>query len=181
MPTKQTFQQGLGTPNGQVREHLRKTCTVSARDKELDVAGNMDANSIAACVVNSALEIHRKIGPGRPASVYAESLAASLAKSGFTVEPQESISIQLGGKRFNQRPRPPLVVGGTVLVESKSLTSLSLIHRKQVLTYLKLSNLKSGLLINFGGQYLRGNIECLENPVADPAHSELFERVAAHA
>jgi GxxExxY protein len=73
------------------------------------------------------------------------------------------------------------VVGGTVLVESKSLTSLSLIHRKQVLTYLKLSNLKCGLLINFGGQYLIGNIESLENPLTDPAHSGLFERVAAHA
>jgi len=181
MPTTQTLQQGLGTPNGQAREHLRKTCTVSAQDKELDAPGNIDANSIAACVINSALEIHRKIGPGRLASVYAESLADSLADSGFTVEPQESISTQLGGKRFNHYPRPPLVVGGTVLVESRSLTSLSLIHRKQVLTYLKLSNLKCGLLINFGGQYLKGNIERLENPLTDATHSGLFERVAAHA
>lgn len=141
----------------------------------------MDTNSIAACVIDSALNVHSKIGPGRPASIYAELLADSLANSGFTVDPQESISIQLGGKRFNQHPRPPLVVGGTVLVESKSLTSLSLIHRKQVLTYLKLSNLECGLLINFGGQYLIGNIERLENPLTDPTNWGLFERVAAHA
>jgi len=181
MQTHETLQEGLGTPSDHGREHLQQTYIVSARDKQLNAPGNMDANSIAACVINSALEIHRKIGPGRLASVYAESLADSLADSGFAVEPQESISVQLGGKRFNQCPRPPLVVGGTVLVESKSLTSLSLIHRKQVLTYLKLSNLKCGLLINFGGQYLIGNIETLENPLTDPADSELFERFAAHA
>ena len=87
--------------------------------------------------------------------------AGVLAEKGFTVERQESIPLQLRGKRFNQGPRAPLVVGGMVLVELKSLEFLSRIHKKQMLTYLKLSRLRHGLLINFGGELLRGNIERL--------------------
>jgi GxxExxY protein len=121
----------------------------------------MDANSIATCVIDSAVEIHRKIGPGLLDSVYATSLADVLTESGFTVERKESILLQLRGRRFNQRPRAPLVVGGTVLVELKSLDTLSRVHKKQMLTYLKLSHLKHGLLINFGGELLNGNIEQL--------------------
>ncbi len=123
----------------------------------------MDANNIAACVIDHAVEIHRKIGPGLLDSVYATSLAGVLTESGFTVERQESIPVQLRGRRFNQGPRAPLVVGGMVLVELKSLDSLSRVHKKQMLTYLKLSHLRHGLLINFGGELLKGNIERLEN------------------
>ena len=129
----------------------------------------MDANSIATCVIDSAVEIHRKIGPGRLDSVYAMSLADVLTESGFTVERQESIPTQLRGRRFNQGPPAPLVVGGTVLVELKSLDSLSRVHKKQMLTYLKLSHLKHGLLINFGGKLLNGNIEQLVNELDELA------------
>lgn len=122
----------------------------------------MDANNIAACVIDRAVEIHRKIGPGLLDSVYATSLVDVLAESGLTVERQESIPIQLRGRRFTQGPRAPLVVGGMVLVELKSLEFLSRVHKKQMLTYLKLSRLRHGLLINFGGELLKGNIEQLE-------------------
>ena len=129
----------------------------------------MDPNSIATCVIDNAVEIHRKIGPGLLDSIYATSLAGALTESGFTVERQESIPIQLRGRRFNQGPRAPLVVGGTVLVELKCLDSLSRVHKKQMLTYLKLSHLKHGLLINFGGEFLNGNIERLENELDELA------------
>ena len=121
----------------------------------------MDPNSIATCVIDNAVEIHRKIGPGLRDSVYVTSLADVLTERGFRVERQESIPLQLRGKRFKQGPRAPLVVGGTVLVELKSLDSLSRVHKKQMLTYLKLSRLKHGLLINFGSELLTGNIERL--------------------
>ncbi len=128
---------------------------------------DMDADKIATCVIKGALEIHKRIGPGRLASTYAERLADSLVGSGLTVEPQESIPIQLGGRRFNRSLHPPLVVGETLLVEAKSLVSISRIHRKQVLTYLKLANLRWGLLINFGGRHLMENMERFENPPTD--------------
>jgi GxxExxY protein len=123
----------------------------------------MDANSIATCVIDSAVEIHKRIGPGLLDSVYVKSLAKTLTESGLTVERQEEIPVQLRGRRFNQGPAAPLVVEGTVLVELKSLDSLSRVHKKQMLTYLKLSHLKHGLVINFGGELLNGNIERLEN------------------
>ena len=119
----------------------------------------MDADSIATCVIDKAVEIHRRIGPGHRASVYATSLAEALAERGFSVERQESVPIQLRGKRFNRAPRAPLVVGGTVLVELKSLDFLSEVHKKQVPTYLKLSHLKHGLLISFGGELLTSDIK----------------------
>jgi GxxExxY protein len=134
----------------------------------------MDADEIATCVIKNALEIHNWMGPGRLASTYAERLTDSLAGSGLTVEPQDSIPIQLGGRRFNRSPHPPLVVGGTVLVELKSLASISRIYRKQVLTYLKLANLHCGLLINFGGRHLMENIERLENPTEDRSFLRAF-------
>ena len=119
----------------------------------------MDPNSIATCVIDNAVEIHRKIGPGLRDSVYVTSLADVLTERGFRVERQESIPLQLRGKRFKQGPRAPLVVGGTVLVELKSLDSLSRVHKKQMLTYLKLSHLKHGLLISFGGELLTSDIK----------------------
>ena len=121
---------------------------------------NMDANSIATRVIDSAVDIHRRIGPGHDDSVYATSLAKALAERGITVERDESIPMQLRGKRLNRVPRP-LVVGGKILVELKSLDSLSRVHRKQMLTYLKLSSLRHGVLINFGSQLHIGNIERL--------------------
>ena len=122
----------------------------------------MDPNSIAIRVIDNAVEIHRKMGPGLRDSVYVTSLADVLTERGFRVERQESIPLELRGKRCKQGPRAPLVVGGTVLVELKSLDSLSRVHKKQMLTYLKLSHMKHGLLINFGGELLKGNIEQLE-------------------
>ena len=123
----------------------------------------MDANNIATCVIDSAVEIHKRIGPGLLDSIYAKSLSEVLTESGLTVEKQEAIPVQLRGRRFNQGPQAPLVVEGTVLVELKSLDSLSRVHKKQMLTYLKLSHLKHGLVINFGGELLNGEIERLEH------------------
>ena len=119
----------------------------------------MDAHNIATRVIDSAVDIHRRIGPGHHDSVYAVSLAKALAERGITVERDESIPMQLRGKRLNRVPRAPLVVGGKILVELKSLDFLSEVHKKQVLTYLKLSHLKHGLLISFGDELLTSDIK----------------------
>ena len=147
--------------------HLGNVKDAGACGGNRGASSRMDADKIATSVIEGALEIHQRIGPGRLVSAYVERLADSLAGSGVTVEPQESMPIQLGGRRFTRSLYPPLVVGGAVLVEPKSLASISRIHRKQVLTYLKLANLRCGLLINFGGRHLMENIERLENPTAD--------------
>ena len=119
------------------------------------------------CVINRALDIHKEVGPGLLESVYEVLLADALEQGGFTVERQKPIPIQFRGKRFDEGFRADLVVGGTVLVELKSVETLARVHKKQVLTYLKLSRLKLGLLINFGGELLKGNVERLVNELEE--------------
>ena len=114
-------------------------------------------------MVHCALEIHKELGPGLLESVYEVLLAEALRERGFSVERQKPIPICFRGKRFDEGFRADLVVGEIVLVELKSLESLARVHKKQVLTYLKLSHLKLGLLINFGGELLKGNIQRLVN------------------
>jgi len=116
----------------------------------------MKEDEIAKAVVNTALELHKELGPGLLESVYEVLLADALRELGFAVERQRPISIYFRGKRFDEGFRADLVVGGVVLVELKSVEALARVHRKQVLTYLKLSGLKLGLLINFGGDLLKG-------------------------
>jgi GxxExxY protein len=81
--------------------------------------------------------------------------------------PYQSISFR--GKRFDEGFRADLVVEGLVLVELKSVEALARVHRKQVLTYLRLAQLKLGLLIHFGGNLLKGNIDRLVNGLGEPS------------
>lgn len=131
-----------------------------SRAKDAKMIG-MREDEIARAVVDSALEVHKELGPGLLESVYEVLLSDALRERGFTVERQRPIAICFRGKHFDEGFRADLVVEGMVLVELKSVESLARVHRKQVLTYLKLSGLKLGLLINFGGELLKGNIERL--------------------
>jgi len=123
----------------------------------------MTHNQIAEIVVDSALALHREIGPGLLESVYEVLLADALAERALKVERQKPIPIRFRGKTFDEGFRADIVVEGIVLVELKSVEALARVHRKQVLTYLRLAELKLGLLINFGGEVLKGNIERLVN------------------
>jgi GxxExxY protein len=95
-------------------------------------------------------------------------LADALREKGLSVERQKPIPICFRGKRFDEGFRADLLVGDLVLVELKSVEALARVHRKQVLTYLRLTNLKLGLLINFGGELLKGNMERLVNGLEEP-------------
>jgi len=123
----------------------------------------MKESEIATIVVNASLEIHREIGPGLFESVYESVLADLLVRKGLNVERQKPIPILFQGRQFDEGFRADLIIEGLVLVELKSVDSLARVHKKQVLTYLKLSGLKLGLLINFGGELLKRNIERLCN------------------
>jgi len=139
------------------------------RAKGAEVAkGDMTENEISKIIVQAALDLHRELGPGLLESVYEVLLADLLSERGLRVERQRAIPIVFRGKRFDEGFRADLVVENLVLVELKSIETLARVHRKQVLTYLRLSNLKLGLLINFGGEVLRGNIERLVNNLDEP-------------
>jgi len=121
----------------------------------------MAINEISEIIVDAAFHVHRELGPGLLESVYEVILADALRSRGLRVERQKPISIRFGGKIFDEGFRADLVVEGLIIVEIKSVEQLARVHKKQLLTYLKLSGLNLGLLINFGGELLRGNVERL--------------------
>jgi GxxExxY protein len=93
-------------------------------------------------------------------------LADALTAKGFKVSRQVIVPIRVGEKYFDEGFRADIIVEGKVIVEIKSVEQLARVHKKQVLTYLRLSGIPVGLLINFGGELLKGNIERLVIPGA---------------
>jgi GxxExxY protein len=126
----------------------------------------MEINDVTAAIVDSAYRIHHDVGPGLFESVYEVVLADMLAERGFPVQRQVAIPIRIGEKVYDEGFRADLVVDDRVIIEIKSIEQLGRVHKKQVLTYLKLSGLPVGMLINFGGDLLKGNIERLVTPSA---------------
>jgi GxxExxY protein len=120
-------------------------------------------NEIAKRILDAAFVVHTKLGPGVFESVYEVVLAHELRKRGLVVERQKAMSIVYDGIRFDGAFRSDLVVNGKVLVELKSVEALSAIHAKQLLTQLRLSGLKLGLLINFGEAHLKNGIRRVIN------------------
>lgn len=129
----------------------------------------METNRITGTIVDAAYHIHEELGPGLFESDYEIVLADILKSKGFSVLRQVPIAIRFQGKVYDEGFRADLIVEDKVIVEIKSIDRLLPVHKKQVLTYLKLSGLKVGLLINFGGELLKGNIERLANSAPDMA------------
>jgi GxxExxY protein len=120
-------------------------------------------NDISAVVLDSAIAVHRALGPGLLESVYEVALAHVLRQRGLAVARQVPISITYEGITFDEGFRADLIVENLVLVELKSLERIAPVHRKVVLTYLRLSGLRLGLLVNFGAPVLKDGFERLVN------------------
>src|SRR6266446_1684548 len=114
-------------------------------------------------ILDAAFIVHTKLGPGVFESVYEVLMAYELRKKGLTVERQKPMAITYDGVRFDEAFRSDLVVNGKVIAELKSAEALSAVHAKQVLTQLRLSGLKLGLLINFGEAHLKNEIKRIIN------------------
>ena len=123
----------------------------------------MNENEIAKQVLDAAFVIHTKLGPGVFESVYEVILAHELRKKGLIVERQKPMAILYDGIRFDEAFRSDVVVNSKVIVELKSIEALSPVHTKQLLTQLRLSGLKLGLLINFGEAHLKNGIRRVIN------------------
>lgn len=122
-----------------------------------------DLDDISGTIVDAALQLHRDLGPGLLESVYEAILARALAQRGLHVERQKRIPIEYHGMVFDEGFRADLIVETRVLVEIKSLDQFGRQHAKQLLTYLKLTNLQVGLLINFGAPTLRDGLRRVVN------------------
>lgn len=127
----------------------------------------MKENDIAKLVLDSAFVVHTKLGSGLLESVYEVVRAHELRKSGLSVERQKPMPITYDGIRFDEAFRADLIVGERVIVELKSVSTTTPVHAKQLLTQLRLSGLKLGLLINFGEAHLRNGIKRVINGQLD--------------
>ncbi len=123
----------------------------------------MTENEIAKIVVDSCYQIHTRLGPGLLESVYETLLEYELKKRGLAVQRQVGIPIVYDEVRFDEGFRADLIVENKVILELKSVEQTAPVHCKQVLTYLKLSELKLGLLINFGSPLIKDGITRLVN------------------
>jgi GxxExxY protein len=123
----------------------------------------MTENDIAKAVVDAAYQVHTKLGPGLLESVYEIVLAHELNRKGFHIERQKPVTIEYDGLKFDEGFRADMVVNGKVILELKSVEAIVPVHKKQLLTYLRLTNLKLGLLINFGSALIKDGISRVVN------------------
>ena len=123
----------------------------------------MTENEIAKIVVDAAYHVHRRLGPGLLESVYEAVLAYDLKKRGMKVERQVPVAIVYDDIKFNDGFRADLIVEDKVIVELKSVENIVPVHKKQLLTYLRLSDKRLGLLINFGSELIRDGISRVVN------------------
>ena len=123
----------------------------------------MSENAIAAAIVDACFKIHSSIGPGLLESVYEKVLERELQSRGLAVERQSSIPIVYEGMHFDEGFRADLIIEHKVIVELKSVEKVAPVHKKQLLTYLRLADKKLGLLVNFGESLIKDGITRVVN------------------
>jgi len=123
----------------------------------------MTENEIGKIIVDCAIQLHRTTGPGLLESVYEVLLAYDLELRGLDVSRQVSIPIKYNGISFDEGFRADIIIENNVIIELKSVESISNIHKKQLLTYLKLANMKLGYLLNFGEELMVSGITRVVN------------------
>ena len=133
-----------------------------------NVAG-MEENDLARVTVDAAFRVHSATGPGLLESVYEVLLTHELRKHGLDVKRQVPIQIRYDGIVFNEGFRADIVLNDSLLIEVKSVQKLEPVHSKQVLTYLRLSDRRLGLLINFGEALIKNGIKRIVNGLPDEA------------
>ena len=118
----------------------------------------MTENEIGDIVVEVATRIHRKTGPGLLESVYEVLLGHELQRSGLKIARQAKIPIQYDAIRFEEGFRADLIIEDKVIIELKSVSSINDAHKKQLLTYLRLTGIRLGYLLNFNESLMKHGI-----------------------
>jgi GxxExxY protein len=123
----------------------------------------MTENELSKIIVNTAFRIHSQLGPGLLESVYEEILYYELQKQGLYVERQKGIPVFWDDLKMDIGFRADLIVEKKVIIEIKSVETIAPVHPKQLLTYLKITGLKLGLLINFNEVLIKNGITRIVN------------------
>jgi GxxExxY protein len=127
----------------------------------------MTENDIGRIVVDAAIAVHRELGPGLLESVYEVIMAYELERRELSVRRQVPIPIHYKQMIFEEAFRADLVVENKIIIELKSIEQVSEAHKKQLLTYLRLTGCKLGFLLNFGEALMKRGITRTENGIED--------------
>jgi GxxExxY protein len=139
----------------------------------------MTENAIAKEVVDAAFRIHTTLGPGLLESVYDAVLAYELSRRGMHTTRQQPIPVVYDGIRIDAGFRADRIVEDKVIVEIKSVEALAPVHRKQLLTYLRLADKRLGLLINFHVALIKDGITRIVNGLEEDPHAKSPSRKEA--
>ncbi len=123
----------------------------------------MDENDISRIIVDCAYHIHRELGPGLLESVYEKVLMYELEKRGLNIDNQVAIPVRYYEISLELGFRADLIIENKIIIELKSVEEILPVHKKQLLTYLKLTGLKLGLLINFNSNLIKDGITRIVN------------------
>jgi GxxExxY protein len=124
----------------------------------------MTENEVARIIVDAAIEVHRELGgPGLLEDIYEEALAEELRLRGLRVERQLPVPVVYKGRTLRTPLRLDMKVEGLVLIDNKAVAAWNPIYEAQMLTYLRLNQLKLGLVINFGERYVKNGIHRVVN------------------
>ena len=124
-------------------------------------------NQLSSRIIGAAIEVHKNLGPGLLESAYEECLCHELSIQGLLFEKQKPLSIDYKGKKLDCGYRLDIVVEKAVIIELKSCEKIEPIHKAQLLTYLKLSGLNLGLILNFNVPFMRDGIVRIVNELSE--------------
>jgi GxxExxY protein len=133
----------------------------------------LELDDITGTVIEASIKIHRDLGPGVLESVYELVLAAVLRRQGLRVQEQVPVRFWYDGMQFDNGFRVDILVEDRVILELKSVARASPVHAKQLLTYLRLTNLRVGLLLNFGAATMKEGLKRVVNDLPPSASPRL--------
>jgi GxxExxY protein len=120
-------------------------------------------NALSKKVIGASIEVHRQLGPGLLEAVYVECMVAELAEQGISTSREVAVPLFYKGRELSKPLRLDLLVENSLIVEAKSVETLLPVHSAQLLTYLKITGLKLGLLLNFNVEVMRQGIKRVAN------------------
>lgn len=124
---------------------------------------NLNENQLTSLVLDKCFEIHRELGPGLFESVYEKILAFELKREGLIVQEQLGLPVEWKEERIDLGFRIDLKVENKLIIELKSIETILPVHKKQLLTYIRLSKIKLGLLVNFNENLLKDGLHRVVN------------------
>ena len=129
----------------------------------------MELNQLSSQIIKAAIEVHKELGPGLLESIYHSCMLIELKAMGIAIQSEVPLPVFYRGQKISgQSLRLDLVVEDRIIVELKSVETVQPIHKKQLLTYLRLSNKPLGLLINFNEVLLKNGITRIINAPSEP-------------